>query len=190
MMTVLEIFLIFWTVVFSSNADAQFLNEKWQILSGKWENSGSYLKGWTDEGDAILVYGNEEFKNFSCSVKVKPVTREGSLIFRVRDTKNCYLLIFVPEGANEGYSGIALGKRINGRETYFAGTRTKFKIDQWVNVKTIFVGEEIKVFLNDELILASQDNTYKSGKVGLRIYGRRSKPCITFYDDFKIEEIK
>ncbi|MEK6645499.1 MAG: family 16 glycoside hydrolase [Candidatus Firestonebacteria bacterium] len=185
-----KIFLIFCTVIFTNTVNAQFLNEKWQILSGKWENSDSYVKGFADEGDAILLYQNQEFENFTCSVKVKPVTREGSLILRARDAKNCYLLIFVPEGANEGYSGIALGKRAKGRETYFAGTRTKFKIDQWVNIKADFVGNQMKVFLNDELLLTGQDNTYKSGKVGLRIYGRRSKPCITFYDNFKIEEVK
>ena len=45
------------------------------------------MKGFADEEDGILLYKGGEFKNFSCSVRVKPVNREGSLILRALDTK-------------------------------------------------------------------------------------------------------
>ena len=50
-----------------------------------------HVKGFADEEDGILLYKGGEFKNFSSSVRVKPVNREGSLILRALDTKNCYL---------------------------------------------------------------------------------------------------
>jgi serine/threonine protein kinase len=156
----------------------------WSVLSGdreQWNWTHNAFYGHATNGDTILA-SNQKYVDVTVSAMVSTTNREASLALRLRDANNGYFAAFVPDGtpaARDDTSKISLLRRIAGEEKELAlfirrglsapgqGEQLTFSAD----------GSRLEVRLNDITILSTNDTTFASGYIGLRVYGDPKYPC-------------
>jgi RNA polymerase sigma factor (sigma-70 family) len=163
----------------------------WSILSGntdQWNWANNTINGQSTNGDSILA-STKQYGDVTISAIVNTTNRGADLAFRMQDAYNGYVVCFAPDGtpwAAENGSHIQLRKRISGEESDVA-TFTRRGLPQSAKLTVIAKGPRIEVRWNDITVLKTNDSTFASGFIGVRVFGDPGKPDagtfsnLTFY---------
>jgi RNA polymerase sigma factor (sigma-70 family) len=162
----------------------QGIPKDWSILSGKsdqWNWANNTIYGHTTDGDSILA-STRQYGDVTVSAMVSTTNREASLAVRFQDPDNGYLAVFVPDGtpaAKADTSKITLIKRRFGEDQELAIlVRRRLSAPGQAEKFTFSAkGRRLEVRLNDVTILRTNDTTFASGFIGLRVYGWGDVPC-------------
>jgi RNA polymerase sigma factor (sigma-70 family) len=155
----------------------------WSVLSGDanaWNWANGKINLYNDSGDSLLVSSNQ-YSDVNISVIATATTREASLAFRMQDKDNGYLVVFGPAGtpwAMDNGGQLALIKRTSKGEVTLAAFKGK-KFDAVGKTAKLDVsahGSLIEVRLNGITVLKTNDDTFPSGRIGLRAYGDSTIP--------------
>ena len=152
----------------------------WTVLSGnrdQWNWANNTLYGQSTNGDTILA-SNQKYGDVTVSAIVGSTNRGAELVLRIQDADNGYHIIFTPDGtpwAAENGSCVKLLRKISGDETDLAIFKRR-GLAQSAKITVSAKGSRIEVRLNDVLILTTNDATFASGYIGLRVYGDPIKP--------------
>ena len=115
---------------------------------------------------AALSLGDVVYMDIVLSARFKPISgrtaQAAGLIFRIRDQDNYYIL-----------EADALGNRVN-LDKHVAGRRSGIKegsatvaAGRWQQLRVEAIGDRLRGFLNDELVVEATDEAHRAGKVGL-----------------------
>jgi serine/threonine protein kinase len=156
----------------------------WSVLKGdanQWDWIDNSFTGHTTDGDSILA-STRQYGDVTLSAMVSTTNREAALVLRFQDAYNGYLTVFVPDGtpaARDDTSKISLLRRIAGEEKELALfiRRGLSAPGQLEKLTFSAKGSRLEVRLNDVTILSTNDTTFASGYVGLRVYGDPKYPC-------------
>jgi cytochrome c-type biogenesis protein CcmE len=159
----------------------------WEIVM---EDDNHVLSG---EGMCGSWTGDPEWTDYIFEVKVKLVN--GWICINFRRTH-------LPEGAESYYFGISDSQELRKMEMYLNELqdtllkRVNLDIDYdvWYTVKIVCLGNNIKVYLDDDLKLdyTDEDNPLLSGFIGLETVTpqeRQDYPSHVLYDDVKVSKI-
>ncbi len=152
----------------------------WSILSGdsdQWNWSNNTINGHSTNGDSILA-STKQYGDVTISAIVNTTNRDANLVFRMQDAYNGYVVCFAPDGtpwAADNGSHIQLRKRISGDESDVA-TFTRRGLPQSAKLTVVARGPRIEVRWNDITVLKTNDSTFASGFIGVRVYGDPVKP--------------
>ncbi len=174
---------------FSDGDDSGWVHTGWQDTNnGTWTVENQIYKGydpynWTS--DAQSHTGQHSWDDYSITVKVK--LGEGrhhfSVLGRVQDNKNYY------EGAfdanwNGNVGSWWIGKTVDGSPSYLVQVADTIDATQWYSVKMELEGSTISLYVNGQLKLTANNNTYSQGKIGLRV-----EDGINYFDDVMVKTI-
>ena len=162
----------------------QGIPRDWSVLKGdpdQWKWTENAFTGHTTNGDSILA-STRQYGDVTLSAMVSTTNREASLAIRFQDAYNGYLAVFVPDGtpaARDDTSKISLLRRIAGEEKELAlFIRRGLSAPGQLEKLTFSArGSRLEVRLNNVTILSTNDPTFASGYVGLRVYGDPKYPC-------------
>lgn len=120
----------------------------------------------TDEHFPMLIYTEQNFKDFSINTKFKLVrgvieTMAG-IVFRYQDENNYYYV-----RASGGGSSFAFFKVVNGIRGEPVKVQVEIPIGEWQSMGVQVEGPKINVTLNDKPIIPElTDYTFNAGKIG------------------------
>jgi len=169
----------------------QGIPEDWSVLSGnsdQWNWANNTINGQSTNGDTILA-STKQYGDVTISAIVNTTNRDADLVFRMQDAYNGYVVCFAPDGtpwAADNGSHIQLRKRISGDESDVA-TFTRRGLPQSAKLTVVAKGPRIEVRWNDITVLKTNDSTFASGFIGVRVFGDPGKPSaatfsnLTFY---------
>jgi hypothetical protein len=159
----------------------------WQEVSGRWTVEEGRLKGESGYGDGLIFIKDRIYSDFVMEADISVYNREGSFAFRALDTNNMYLLVFNPKTNKESQGSILLIRRVNGKESYFAGAEQYVYIKEKINLKVETEGANIEIYVNGKLRISVEDTNFTSGKAGFRVYGDFLNSCKAYFDNFSIK---
>ena len=158
----------------------QGIPRDWSVLKGdtdQWNWTDHAITGHTTTGDSILA-STRQYGDVTISAIVNTTNRDADLVFRMQDADNGYVVCFAPDGtpwaAGNG-SHIQLRKRISGDESDVA-TFTRRGLPQTAKLTVVAKGPHIEVRWNDITVLKTNDSTFASGFIGVRVYGDPGLP--------------
>jgi hypothetical protein len=133
------------------------------------------------DGNALLV-SPSEYEDVQIEAAVSTPNREASLAVRVRDEGNFYLAIFLPDGVPtlQGRSGgVWLYKSTDGVGTFLmTGRPTAFaQAGDTIRLRLVARASTLTLFMNGREVIRAVDETHRTGRVGLRIFGDKDGPC-------------
>lgn len=155
----------------------------WSVLNGtaeQWNWANGVITGHTTNGDSILA-STKQYGNVTVSALVSTTNREASLALRLQDGENGYLAIFAPDGtpsARADTSKIVLIKRQAGEERELAifkrrGLSAPGQLEKFTFQAN---GTHLEIRLNDNPVIKTNDASFASGFIGLRVYGDPNYP--------------
>lgn len=160
----------------------------WSVLDGngdQWSLAYGKIHAHSVDGQSILA-SEEVYGDVTYSATVSTTNREASLMIRMKDAGNGYLILFAPVHTpcpwnRSGF--IAVIKKVDGNETNIANysKRNMLSIGQTARIKVVARGPLIEVFVNGTKILHVSDATFSSGHIGLRLFGDPTYPCDSTY---------
>jgi hypothetical protein len=161
---------------------------KWQIV----EDEGKRVLAQLDEKRekwryALAVVEDSSLKDLKLSVKIKAVKGQldqgGGLVWRYRNSEN-YLVarLDVTDG------DVRLFRVSDGNSTPFGIKQDlDLKPDQWYTLRVVHVGCEIKVYLDDDVVIMKHEKHFeRSGKVGLWT----KSDSVMLFDDLQAKRIE
>jgi serine/threonine protein kinase len=156
----------------------------WSVLKGdreQWDWSDKAFHGHTTKGDSILA-STSKYGDVTLTSMVSTTNREASLALRLQDADNGYIAAFGPDGtpaAMGDTAKITILRRIAGEEREIAIFARRGLSAPGRQEKLTFSakGPRLEVCLNDVPIMSTNDTTFASGYIGLRIYGDPRVPC-------------
>jgi len=173
------------TVVLSTQPKpVQGIPQNWSIMRGnleQWTWTNNAIHGHSITGDSLLA-STSKYGDVTLSATLSTTNREASLALRFQDADNGYIAVFVPDDtpASVGSgSRITLLRRKNGEEAELA----MFKRgglglpDHSAKITASAKGSWIEVRLNDVPIIRTNETTFATGFIGLRICGDPNMPC-------------
>lgn len=169
----------------------QGIPKDWSIVSGKrdqWNWTNHAIYGHSITGDTILA-STKKYGDVTLSAVVGSTNRGSELVLRLSDADNGYHVIYTPDGtpwAADNGSIIKLVKKITGHEMDL-GVFKRQGLPQSAKITVTATGSRFEVRFNDVPIIRTNDTTFASGFIGVRVYGDPIKPCdgtfsnLTFY---------
>jgi plastocyanin len=141
--------------------------------------------------NALCQVGNAEFPALALSgtvygdvtmtVRFKPISgrtdQAAGIIFRVQDKDNYYIL-----RANALEANVNLYKYAGGRRSGIKDGSAKVAAGEWQELRLEIVGDRIKGYLDQQLVVEAADGTYKAGRVGLWT----KADSVTCFDDVRV----
>ncbi len=113
-----------------------------------------------------LVLGDAVYTDLVLSTRFKALSgredRAAGLIFRIQDENNYYIL-----RANALEDNVNIYKYAGGRRRIIKEGLAQVLSGKWQSLRAEVVGNRIRGFLNDRLLVEATDVTYSAGKVGL-----------------------
>ncbi len=113
-----------------------------------------------------LVLGDAVYTDLVLSTRFKAlsgrVDRAAGLIFRIQDKNNYYIL-----RANALEDNVNIYKYVGGGRRLIKEGFAQVLSGKWQSLRAEVVGNRIRGFLNDRLLVEATDATYRAGKVGL-----------------------
>jgi serine/threonine protein kinase len=165
--------------------------KNWSVLgSGTWNCNGDMVLGHSVNGDGLLI-SRDIYADMTLSAQVSSQNREASLVIRVQDAANFYLVVFEPDGIswNNGVGGIWLVKRVNNVDTnlgyYHAAGFPMLGEQAQLSIEA--EGSRIIVMINQKIGIQLNDSTFSSGYAGLRIFGDNRLPCDATFQNITIQ---
>jgi len=172
-------------IILNQERPLQGIPKDWTVLRGDsdawtWANGKIYAHSTT--GDCILASG-KEYRDITLSAIASTTNREASLVIRMQDADNGYIVVFVPNGTlfpwDNGIGKIRLLRRTSESEVVLASYQGRIfsSIGQSAKITAIAKGSVIEVRLNDTRVLRVMDSTFATGLIGFRIFGDADYPC-------------
>ena len=163
----------------------------WSVLSGQgaqwnWTNNAIYAHSTT--GDSILA-SNRKYGDVTLSATVGSTNRGAELVFRAQDVDNGYHVNYTPDDtpwAADNGSIVKLVRKVAGDEFDLAVFK-RGKLPHTAKITVSAKGPRLEVRLNDIPILRTNDATFASGFIGLRVYGDPIKPCDDTYSNLTVQ---
>lgn len=157
------------------------LSEKAPTLS-KRAVLGQLSQDSTDDRYPILVYDGETFGDFTLTTRFKLVggatEQMAGIVFRVKDSKNFYVIRASGLGRN-----IRFYKVVNGERTAPIGPEMEIPVGVWHELKIECKGNQISSWLNGkEVIPTLTDNTFAFGQIGFWT----KSDAVSYFTDTKI----
>jgi len=116
------------------------------------------------------------------TVRFKPISgrddQAAGIIFRVQDKDNYYILRANALEGNVNFFKYAGGSRSDMKD----GT-AKVVAGQWQELRVEATGDRLRGFLNGQLVVETNDTTYKAGRVGLWT----KADSVTCFDDLSVK---
>ena len=152
--------------------------EKWKFYGGEWKSEKN-----KKTGNTYLTQANKDsvtfckglatdftFSDFDLSVKIRPISGEddqtGGVIFRAKDFDNGYMARI-----NGQRDNLRLYKFTNGKRRYPPIEAVPLEnappLSAWTTLNISCKGDKIRVGVNGKYLIDIQDDSYKSGMVGL-----------------------
>jgi len=192
--------LLAFLLLLSTAAAATTLHEQeclpvgWTVIgsgTGRWECQGNVIRAHSSSGDTILA-SQSVYTDVTISAVVSTPNREASLVVRMQDAANGYVIIFLPDGIswNRGIGGIWVAKRIKYTERYLAYYHGENfpSLGILAQLSVTVIDSKISVSLNGQQVIEVIDTTFPSGSVGLRIYGDPARPCDAAFTNVVVKE--
>ena len=131
----------------------------------------------------IAVAQNTDFENPEINLKFQAVDGQedqgGGPVWRYQDADNYYIC-----RANPLENNFRVYKVINGNRRQLGSASFEIPAKVWHTIKVENRGSRIKCWLNGKLYLDVNDDSFKSGKVGLW----SKADAVTYFDDFEISQ--
>ena len=128
-----------------------------------------------------MTLGDAAYTNVLVSTSFKPISgsidRAAGIIFHVQDRNNYYIV-----RANALENNVDIRKYVNGRRTTLKTASANVLSGQWQELRVEVVGSRIRGFLNGQLVVETNDDTFKSGRVGLWT----KADSVTCFDDVEV----
>jgi hypothetical protein len=147
--------------------------------SNIWGRRGDFLGRWYG---TFFVAGGADWRDYTLSLKAKPEDDDGfGVVFRFQDPEHFYRLLFIQDGMNGGPVA-RLDKREGADYTEIWSAARGYRKGAEVFIEIEVVGDRIRARLDGRDLLAAQDGSYASGKVGLFCYAQSNQA----FDDVKV----
>lgn len=161
-----------------------------------WHWSHGKITVHDDFGDGVLVSG-KEYGDFKLSANVTASSREASFALRMRDPDHGYFLTFVPAGTawtkhNSPHLDlikISRGQVDDGKILAVFKGRKLSRIGPHAKIEVVARGPLIEVRLNNIKVLEVRDDSFLTGRVGLRVAGDPPGPSDAVYSKLIIQAI-
>ncbi len=128
-----------------------------------------------------LSLGGGVYADLVMSAHFKPISgredQAAGLIFRVQDRDNYYIL-----RANALENNLNLYKYVGGRRLGLKDSSAKVDSGVWQELRVEVRGDQLRGFLNGNLVIEATDTTYSAGKVGLWT----KADSVTCFDDVSV----
>jgi RNA polymerase sigma factor (sigma-70 family) len=157
----------------------------WSVIRGEsdqWNVTNGVIHGHITNGINFLV-STKTYRDVAMSAIIGTTNAEGSLVIRMQDADNGYLVLFIPDGVPHWEGRLELFKRVAGKDivlTHYHG-RVFSTLGQSAKIGVIAKGPWIEVRLNDATVFRTKDTTFSSGFIGLRISGEEEFPGDTTF---------
>jgi len=145
----------------------------WTPTSGTWTVTGGQYRGQAASLNSYSVAGSSDWTDYVFRADVSVTNNSGGnkdagLVFRYTDEDNHYILLL----KNNDRSGrkMELLSVAGGVKTSLGYSNPSIAADTLYTYRIELVGDEIKVYQNDTLVLSATDGTHGSGKIGARAY--------------------
>ncbi len=144
------------------------------VLSGTWTvrseaGAPSPPNAFCQTGRAefpAVILGDDVYTNLVFSVWFKPISGQedqaAGLIFRIQDRDNYYIL-----RANALEGNVNFYKYAAGRRSLIKEGLASVRSGQWQELKLEAQGNRLRGYLNNQLVVEAEDDTFKAGRVGL-----------------------
>jgi hypothetical protein len=113
-----------------------------------------------------LALGDAVYGDVVVAARFKPLSgrtdQAAGVIFRVQDKDNYYIL-----RANALENNVVLFKYAGGRRSTIKEGSATVAAGRWQSLRAEAVGNRLRGYLNEQLVLETTDDTYQAGKVGL-----------------------
>lgn len=153
-------------VYFSDNFENGSSN--WTVESSTWdtvEDDSKVFSNTVIKKSGIAVRGDKDWTDYTVEAKVKGVEFNGSnkasVCGRYADKKNYYAVEISEK------NGVKLTRKVKGSTTTIAQKKMEIKEGTWYDVKLAMEGSNIKVYVDDELIIEKEDKSLAKGAVAL-----------------------
>jgi len=167
-------------------------NRTWWKLNGNWkkiEDDTQHINGSIDTAtdpdikkQAILLWGNDFWKDYSFSVATKVKDNSGfGICFYFQDSLNYYLFKCLQD--KDGLHKRQIIKIEDGNEKILAYSKGAFLVDTWYNIGIRVSGDQFTASVNNQVALMATDHSFKEGRLGFWTNSLQGA-C---FDDIKIE---
>ncbi len=128
-----------------------------------------------------MTLSDAVYTDVSVSTRFKPISgsidRAAGIIFHVQDRDNYYIV-----RANALENNVDIRKYVNGRRSTLKTGSANVLAGQWQELRVEVSGNQIRGFLNGQLVVETSDDTFESGKVGLWT----KADSVTCFDDVEV----
>lgn len=145
--------------------------DNWEIISGDWKAEDGTFKA-TGTPAHFALAGKEEWADYSFQVTTQILGSNNPqknwlksyLFFRVQDTKNFYRF-----GIHGDGKVVDLYKCVDNQWTHLANSQLISKKEKWYTLKIEVVGEKIKGYADNKLVIETEDDAFLNGRIGLGV---------------------
>ncbi|WP_100406891.1 GH32 C-terminal domain-containing protein [Bacillus solitudinis] len=142
--------------------------QQWHPLNGEWTNTLEGKQG-SGSADVFLMTAEVGFDlSYEANIKVTDTESDGAgaLVFRANeDATNAYVA-----NVDVRNDVVKLFKFVNGQATVLSEFPTTLNTHTNYHLKVEAVGDSIKVYLNNTLVINTNDSTFKGGYFGLNVW--------------------
>ena len=158
----------------------------WQVAGkGLWTCANNVVKAYSIDGNGFLL-SKAVYRDAYFEATVSTKDREASLAIRMQDEDNGYIVVLVPGNtlwakkvsSGSGYSDFRIRK--NGQESSLTKYNYNISIPnagELITLSVLASGSSFQVYINGKLAIQAYDETFKEGRIGLRIFGGSDIPC-------------
>ena len=163
-----------------------------EVFSGEWAvraepDAPSLPNSLCQSGIAefpFLILGDAIYTDLAMSTRFKPISghedQAAGLIFRVQDKDNYYIL-----RANALENNVNFYKYASGRRSPLKEGSARVASGAWQELRVEARGDQLRGFLNGELVVETADATYAAGRVGLWT----KADSVTCFDSVSVEPL-
>jgi YD repeat-containing protein len=165
-------------------SDASQSASNWEPNVGSWAIVNEELRQSLNGNDCFYVSKSpyDNYSDFEMSFRQKSSDDDRiGATFRYQDNNNHYRFQMNKQSPYWG-----LYKVVGGSLTSLASNSNSYNKNQWYNIKIICMGENIKIYVDANLVFDVQDSQWSSGKVGFYSDWNR----YSYFDDFSIQDLK
>jgi hypothetical protein len=128
-----------------------------------------------------LALSDKVYTDVIMSVRFKPISgredQAAGILFRVQDKDNYYIL-----RANALEDNVNLFIYASGKRSQIKESSVKVPSGRWQELRVDVAGNHFRGFLNDQLVIEANDDSYSAGRVGLWT----KADSVTYFDNVRV----
>lgn len=159
----------------------------WTIQRGDWQlnsTESNVFEHFSKSTEGRAFRGDMSWSNYTveCEMKVTDFNKSNRALLAGRyvDGNNYYAVSL--SGKDGGI--LELRKKVSGSSTVIAEVKTSLLEDKWYHVKLSMDGNQLRVYLDDQLMIQAEDDSLTAGAVGLV-----ASKVIVSYDNLIVKAI-